>query len=42
MNYIQKAWLWVLSPVTPFINEKLAKRSGILGKIGRFFVIGPR
>jgi hypothetical protein len=24
------------------INEKLAKRSGILGKFGRFFLIGPR
>lgn len=42
MNYIQKAWLKVLSPVIPFINEKLAKRSGLLGKLGRFFAIGPR
>jgi len=24
------------------INEKLAKRSGIFGKLGKFFLIGPR
>jgi hypothetical protein len=42
MNYIQKAWLKVLGPVVPFINEKLAKRSGLLGKLGRMLTIGPR
>ena len=42
MNYLQRAWLWALRPVTGFVNEKLAKRSGLLGKLGRFFAIGPR
>ncbi|EGR31133.1 hypothetical protein IMG5_117260 [Ichthyophthirius multifiliis] len=42
MNPIQKAWLQILQPVSFVINEKLAKRSGLLGKIGRFFMIGPR
>lgn len=42
MNPIQKAWLKLLSPVSGFVNEKLAKRSGILGRLGRFFLIGPR
>ena len=42
MNPIQKAWLKVLAPVSYLMNDKLAKRSGLLGKIGRFFLIGPR
>ena len=42
MNHIQKAWLKILSPITPFVNEKMAKKGGILGKVGRFFAIGPR
>ena len=42
MNPIQKAWLKLLAPVSFIINEKMAKRSGLLGKIGRFFLIGPR
>lgn len=42
MNYIQKAWLVALRPVSGFINEKLAKKSGLLGRIGRFYAIGPR
>lgn len=42
MNHLQKAWLKVLGPVVPLINDKLAKRSGILGKIGKFWAIGPR
>ena len=53
MNHIQKLWLQVLSPLAYIVNEKLAKRSGIdfvedywylgfFGKIGKFFVIGPR
>mmetsp|Transcript_66009 Transcript_66009/g.76682 ORF Transcript_66009/g.76682 Transcript_66009/m.76682 type:complete len:212 (+) Transcript_66009:26-661(+) len=42
MNPIQKAWLQILSPFAYVINEKLAKRSGVLGKIGKFFIIGPR
>ncbi|CAD8051342.1 unnamed protein product [Paramecium sonneborni] len=42
MNPIQQAWLKILNPVSVVINEKLAKRSGLLGKIGRFFLIGPR
>lgn len=42
MNPIQKAWLRLLDPVAGFVNEKLAKRSGLLGKLGRFFLIGPR
>eukprot|EP01016_Furgasonia_blochmanni_P044206 TRINITY_DN611_c0_g1_i1.p2 TRINITY_DN611_c0_g1~~TRINITY_DN611_c0_g1_i1.p2 ORF type:complete len:269 (-),score=79.06 TRINITY_DN611_c0_g1_i1:111-917(-) len=42
MNPIQKAWLKVLSPLAYVINEKLAKRSGFFGRIGKFFIIGPR
>lgn len=42
MNPIQQAWLKVLRPVTYFVNEKLAKKSGILGRIGRFYSFGPR
>jgi hypothetical protein len=42
MNYIQRAWLVALRPVTGFVNEKLAKKSGILGRIGRFYAFGPR
>jgi len=42
MNPIQKIWLRVLSPVAYVINEKLAKRSGLLGRIGKFWMIGPR
>ncbi len=42
MNYIQKAWLYALRPVSNLINNKLAKKSGALGRIGRFFAIGPR
>ena len=42
MNAIQKAWLVALRPLTAFVNEKLAKKSGILGKIGRFYAFGPR
>jgi len=42
MNYIQKAWLRVLSPAAYIINERIAKRSGLLGRIGKFFMIGPR
>ncbi|KAL4490329.1 hypothetical protein ABPG72_004368 [Tetrahymena utriculariae] len=42
MNPIQKAWLKILEPVSYVINEKMAKRDGIIGKIGRFFAIGPR
>ncbi len=42
MNYIQKAWLVALRPVSTLINEKLATRSGMLGRIGKFYAIGPR
>lgn len=42
MNYIQRAWLTALRPITPLINDKLAKKSGMLGRIGRFFAVGPR
>lgn len=42
MNPIQKAWLVVLRPVVTLVNEKLAKKSGILGRIGRFYAFGPR
>lgn len=42
MNYIQKAWLVALRPVSAFVNEKLAKKSGLLGRIGRFYAFGPR
>lgn len=42
MNLIQKAWLVVLRPVAGFVNEKLAKKSGLLGRIGRFYAFGPR
>jgi len=42
MNYIQRTWLRVLAPVAKFTNEKLAKKSGILGRIGRFYSFGPR
>lgn len=42
MNPIQRAWLYVLKPVAYVVNDKLAKRSGLLGKFGRFFAVGPR
>lgn len=42
MNYIQRAWLVALKPVTTLVNEKLAKKSGMLGRIGRFYAFGPR
>ena len=42
MNYIQRAWLVVLRPLTTFVNEKLAKKSGLLGRFGRFYAFGPR
>jgi hypothetical protein len=42
MNYIQRAWLVVLKPVSSFVNEKLAKKSGLIGRIGRFYAFGPR
>lgn len=42
MNYIQKGWLKVLSPVVTLVNDKLATRSGVIGKVGRFFAFGPR
>merc|ERR1712226_66011 len=42
MNPIQRAWLKVLGPVQYVINEKLATRSGVIGKVGKFLIIGPR
>jgi hypothetical protein len=42
MNYIQRAWLVALRPVITLVNDKMAKRSGFIGKIGRFFAFGPR
>jgi hypothetical protein len=42
MNIIQKAWLVALRPVSSFVNEKLAQKSGLLGRIGRFYAFGPR
>lgn len=42
MNFIQRSWLVALRPLTTFVNEKLAKKSGILGRIGRFYAFGPR
>ena len=42
MNPIQKAWLKVLNPVITLVNDKMAKRPGMVGKIGRFFAFGPR
>ena len=42
MNYIQRGWLKVLNPIVTLVNDKLATRSGFLGKIGRFFAFGPR
>ena len=42
MNYIQRAWLVALKPITTLVNEKLAKKTGILGRIGRFYSFGPR
>jgi hypothetical protein len=42
MNPLQKAWLIVLRPVVSLVNDKLAKKSGILGRIGKFYSFGPR
>lgn len=42
MNPIQKAWLVALKPVISLVNDKLAKKSGILGRIGKFYAFGPR
>ena len=42
MNFIQKAWLTVLTPAAHVINEKIATRPGMAGRIGRFWAIGPR
>lgn len=33
MNPIQKAWLKVLSPLSGFVNEKMAKRSGNMSNV---------
>jgi hypothetical protein len=32
----------VLKPVAYVVNEKMAPRAGLLGRIGKFFMIGPR
>lgn len=42
MNHLQRAWLKVLNPVVTLVNDKMAKRSGLVGKLGRFFSFGPR
>ncbi len=42
MNPIQKAWLIVLRPVISLVNDKMAKKSGIIGRIGKFYAFGPR
>lgn len=42
MNIIQKAWLVALRPLSSFVNEKLAQKSGLIGRIGRFYAFGPR
>lgn len=42
MNYIQRAWLVALRPVATFVNDKLAKKTGLIGRIGRFYAFGPR
>jgi hypothetical protein len=42
MNYIQRQWLVILRPIANFVNHKLAKKSGMLGRIGRFYAFGPR
>ena len=42
MNYIQRAWLVALRPVANLVNDKLAKKSGLIGRIGRFYAFGPR
>lgn len=42
MNFMQKAWLKVLTPVSYVVNEKMATRPGMIGRFGRFFAIGPR
>lgn len=42
MNPIQKMWLKALSPAVTLVNEKMAQRSGLIGKFGRFFAFGPR
>ena len=42
MNFLQKAWLKILSPVIPLVNDKLAKKGGTLGRIGKFWAFGPR
>lgn len=42
MNHIQRGWLKVLGPVVTLVNDKIAKRSGLLGKLGKFFAFGPR
>lgn len=42
MNHLQKAWLKALGPVVTLVNDKMAKRSGLIGKLGKFFAFGPR
>ena len=42
MNYIQRAWLTALKPLAHFVNDKLAKKTGLIGRIGRFYAFGPR
>ena len=42
MNFIQRAWLVALRPVISLVNDKMATRSGILGRIGKFYAFGPR
>lgn len=42
MNHLQKVWLRALDPAIKFVNEKMAKRSGLIGRFGKFFAFGPR
>ena len=42
MNTVQRLMLRVLEHPANFINNNLAKRSGLLGRIGRFWSIGAR
>ena len=42
MNTAQRILLRVLEHPANFINNNLAKRAGVLGRIGRFWSIGAR
>lgn len=42
MNPIQKAMMMTMSPLMNAFNTKIATRSGLVGRFGKFFKFGNR